>query len=282
MSLKYRIYKQLANITNYLGEYFNSVWYDYPFGRKPKASLNHYLKLAEEASQIIYPEVDKFESQTGYTIQYDWFNKLALHTQIVVKESSLCYAHGRILYSTLSHYLEKHPPNDPYDSVTIWETGTARGFSALCMAKALADQKRSGVIITFDLLPNDKKMFWNCIDDLDGPKTRYQLLSPWKTLVDNFIIFQQGDTKIGLPRVKSGRINFAFLDGSHNYEDVLFEFRQIGDYQLSGDIIVFDDYTPNIFPGLVKAVDEICESHDYKRTDIKGNSERGYVIAIKN
>ena len=282
MSLKYRIYKQLAKITYYLQEYFNSVWYVYPFGREPKASLKHYLKLAEEASQKIYPEVDKFELQTGYTIQNNWLNKLALHTQIVVKKSLLCYAHGRVLYSALSRYLAEHPPNTPYDPVTIWETGTARGFSALCMAKALADQQRPGTIISFDLLPHDKKMFWNCIDDLEGPKTRLQLLLPWKTLVDNFIIFQQGDTKLGLPRVKSGRINFAFLDGSHTYEDVLFEFRQIADYQLSGDIIIYDDYTPNMFPGLVKAVDEICESYNYQRTDIKGNSERGYVITIKN
>ena len=32
------------------------------------------------------------------------------------------------------------------NSLTILETGTARGFSAICMSKALIDQKKSGFV----------------------------------------------------------------------------------------------------------------------------------------
>ena len=150
------------------------------------------------------------------------------------------------------------------------------------MARALADQNRAGTIISFDILPHDIKMYWNCIDDHEGPKSREKLLLPWKELIDNSIIFHQGDTRLELPKVKAGRINFAFLDGAHTYKDVLFEFSHIREHQMPGDIIVYDDYTPAQFPGIVQAVDEICMKYNYNRTDLKTPSGRGYVIAIKN
>ena len=45
---------------------------------------------------------------------------------------------------------KSHPPNSTHDEPTIWETGTARGFS-LCMAKALQGQRRLGVILNFNV-----------------------------------------------------------------------------------------------------------------------------------
>ena len=58
------------------------------------------------------------------------------------------------------------------------------------------------------------------------------------------------------------RINFAFLDGAHSYEDVLFEFNIIEKHQEQGDVIVFDDYNEKLFPGIVKAVDKISEKFE--------------------
>ena len=62
----------------------------------------------------------------GYKIEYDWFHELALHTQIVIKKSELCYQHGRVLYSTLSAYINQNDCN----YINIVDIGTARGFSA--------------------------------------------------------------------------------------------------------------------------------------------------------
>ena len=59
---------------------------------------------------------------------------------------------------------------------TIVETGTARGFSSICMSKALIDANTNGKIYTVDILPHDTKMYWNCIDDHDGMKSRKELL----------------------------------------------------------------------------------------------------------
>ena len=138
------------------------------------------------------------------------------------------------------------------------------------------------MILTFDVLPHQTKMYWNCIaDHQQGLLTRAELLRPWQSLLEDYVIFHQGDTRLELPKVQTDRIHFAFLDGAHTYEDVMFEFTQVKDRQLPGDVIVYDDYTPSQFPGLVQAVDEICQHHRYHRTDLKAHSGRGYVVAIK-
>jgi hypothetical protein len=149
------------------------------------------------------------------------------------------------------------------------------------MAKALQNQQRAGLILTFDVLPHQTPMYWNCIDDLNGPRTRTELLEPWQDLLRDYVVFHQGDTKLELPKVQTERIHFAFLDGAHTYKDVMFEFAQIREQQQPGDVVVYDDYTPQQFTGIVKAVDEICETYRYKRTDLQAHSGRRYVVAVK-
>jgi predicted O-methyltransferase YrrM len=253
-------------------------WHDYPFGRQPRASKERYMELWEEAKAQKYPEIDAYEKESGHKLKTKWLNDLALHTQIVVKDSNLCYQHGRVLYSALSTYLENTKANQ---SITILETGTARGFSATIMASALKDAKRFGKIITFDLLPHTTKMFWNCIDDHEGPKTRQELLSPWKPLIDEHVIFIENDSRIGLARTAMGRINFAFLDGAHTYDDVMMEFGTVIKAQEKGDVIIFDDYNEELFPGIVKAVDEGCVKWGYNKVVLRSRDARAYVIATK-
>ena len=273
--------RKLNPVRRKLEYYSNAYWYDWPFGQEPRASKEEYLRLAKEISKLTYPKIDEYEQKTGFAINAKWLHELALHTQVVIKESPLCYAHGRVLYTALSQYMSEQKKTSSSERLTIWETGTARGFSALCMAKALKDQQRPGTILTFDILPHNTTMYWNCIDDLDKPKTRAELLQPWHSMIQSFVIFHQGDTRLELPKVHAERIHFAFLDGAHTYEDVIFEFQQIRDCQKIGDIIVYDDYTPQQFPGLVRAVNEICENNQYQRTDLQANSGRGYVVATK-
>ena len=259
----------------------NKFWFNYPFGEKVQASHEEYLQLASKVKLEEYPQIDDYEKKIGYKVDIKWLDELALHTQVVIKESPLCYAHGRLLYTTLSNYINKQKNLSPVNRITIWETGTARGFSSICMAKALYEHKQAGAILTFDVLPHNIKMYWNCIDDIEGPKTRRELLKPWEFLLENYIIFHQGDTALELQKMRAERIHFAFLDGAHTYDDVMFEFSQIKYFQKSGDIIVYDDYTPQQFPGLVQAVDEICKNYNYKRIDIQAHFGRGYVVAVK-
>ena len=276
ISLK-RKFKKLLQLIGYF--LINSGKPDSPFVRT-EGTEDVFKKLSVEASHETYEEVKKYEDLSGSAIDKEWLKELALHTQIVIKRSKLCYAHGRVLYAALSRYLSSTNKTNE-DGVTIIETGTARGFSSLCMAKALSDHNRTGKILTFDLIPNDELMYWNCIDDLDGMKTRLDLLNPWKNLVDNFIIFIEGNTRETLKSISTGRVNFAFLDGAHTYDDVMFEFFQIKDKQLPGDVIVYDDYSSKLFPGIVKAVDYICSDFGYDRMDIISEEERIYVVATK-
>ena len=272
--------KVMRGFSYWFDNVINSHWYNFPFGNKAWADKNTYVKLWKQECENIYPEIDLYEKRLGYSVNPDWIMDLALHTQVVIKNSPLCWQHGRILYSTLSSWLNEHQ-GEEYKALTIWETGTARGFSSLCMSKELFEMGREGRIVTFDVLPHNKKIYWNCIDDLEGPKTRSELLNSWKKLVSRYIIFQQGDSKLNLKKVATDRIHFAFLDGSHSFDDVMFEFKQIKDFQKSGDVIVYDDYNIDQFPGLVKAVDEICKEFRYKIEVIFAHDARGYAITTK-
>lgn len=251
--------------------------YHNPLTKKALAENEQYVQIWKEAKEKKYLLIDEYEEKTGFKIDIDWYNELALHTQVVIKKSDIVYVHGRLLYSSLRTYLSKHN----VQNINIIETGTARGFSALCMAKALNDSQIFGKIITFDVLPHNHKMFWNCIDDTEGKKTRAELLSPYNDLTEKYIFFHQGNTKIELPKLQTDRVHFAFLDSAHNYYYLMSEFENLKDKQQKGDIIFFDDYTPKLFPGVVKAIDEICENFNYSKEIITISEQRAYLIAEK-
>ena len=78
------------------------------------------------------------------------------------------------------------------------------------------------------------------------------------------------------------KIDFAFLDGSHEYEDVKLEFEFVDKRNKKGDIIVLDDYTPTKFDGIVKLVKEIKSKKSYNLHFLDNNKDRGYVILKKN
>jgi predicted O-methyltransferase YrrM len=181
------------------------------------------------------------------------------------------------LYATLARYAREHAG----DHLTIVETGTARGFSALCMAKALDDGGAAGRIVSFDVLPHDVAMLWNCLRDAEGPRTRAELLHEYAGLIERHVMFHRGDTRRELARLSVPRVHFAFLDSVHEYDHVMAEFSSIRGRQRPGDVLFFDDYTIESYPGVVKAADEICRDHRYSATVVAANARRRYLIAEK-
>ena len=160
-----------------------------------------FLSLHKNAIEKSYIKVNQFEEKLGYTIDKKWFNDLSLITQTCIKNSELNFNHGRILYCLIRKYIQYNLENNS-KNITILETGTARGFSSLCMSKAINDSAISGRVITIDCISHNTKMFWGCISDFDGEKTRGELLSNWHEELSN-IIFIHGWTtetlnKIGL------------------------------------------------------------------------------------
>lgn len=267
------IFDRLAYI-----HYFNN-----PLSNLPLANLEKYNELLKKADKNTYsiPGVDLLEKRNGYYINREWLKSLAFITQVTIKESELNYAHGRVLYSVLREYLLSLKQENK--TVNIIETGTARGFSVICMANALYDSKYEGSICTLDVLPHFKKMYWNCaMDWTTGKQSRNELISVYDALIERYVVFIQGFTKITLPKVNFSRINFAFLDGSHSYNDVLFEFNIINKRQKKGDIIIFDDHNEKKFPGIVKVVNQIANGLTYNIEIIKNKKTyRDYVIAKK-
>ncbi len=252
-------------------------FYNQPFSNEPLGNRNEYLSIWEKAKSESFPKIDEVEAKYGYAIDIEWMHELALQTQVVKKESDICYQHGRLLYTTLSHYISENSSN----YINILETGTARGFSSLCMAKALHDNKANGKILTLDVLPHTTEMYWNCIEDTNGPCTRESLLSKYKDLTEEYIIYSQGYTDVQLSKISIPRVHFAFLDAAHTFDAVMNEFSYVENKQSQGDYIFFDDYTPALFPGVVDAIDKICEENQYSKEIITISEQRGYVIARK-
>ena len=148
------------------------------FGNKIITTEDEYLKIFNKVKNKEYSEVSQLEKSLGYKIDSNWLNELALLTQVTVKESNICYAHGRVLYSLLAKYSSENKNL----SLQILEIGTSKGFSSLCMAKALEDYHHKGNILSLDIIPNDTKIYWNSISDKMEKKTRTELLQKWSNL----------------------------------------------------------------------------------------------------
>lgn len=260
----------------WVNERFDAKWNKDPLCKAPLASVEDYRALFEQARRKQDPAADGIEAETGFAVDRAWLDDLALHTQIVKKKSDLAYPHGRVLYSLLRKYIVDS--GEPF--ITVLETGTARGFSALCMARAIADSGVQGRVVTLDVLPHLKPIYWNCIDDNDGKKSRAELLAPWSDLA-RMITFLQGDTLMMLPRVGLDRINFAFLDAQHIKRSVLHEYRMIKSRQQRGDIIYFDDVTPGPFDGVVAAVEQVRQENEYQVRHLALYPQRGNAWAVK-
>ena len=273
--MKLEILKKLKNAILFRNK---NPYYNNPFGQKPLASRDEYLSIWKDAKNELYPIIDEYEINMKHKIDSNWFHELALHTQVVIKESEICYQHGRILFSTLCDYIE----NNNVKNVNILDIGTARGFSAVVMASALDSMNAQGEITTIDPLPHHHKMYWNCIDDLEAKKSRGEILARYDTLINMYINFLEGEFQSAIKELLYERIHFAFIDAIHEYENVMYEFKYINQLQKHGDIIIFDDYNNKLFPGVVKAVDEICQDYSYSKKVITANDQRGYVVAVKN
>lgn len=277
-------------IKKYLKKFIEKIYFlpffykplpTHPFGKKIIANENKYLDLFKKAIKQDDKKVIEFETSCGFSVDIKWFNKLALHTQVVIKKEEINFFHGRLLYSLLSKYVyENRQKYSLIKPICILETGTARAFSSICMSKALIDNDCEGIITTIDAIPHYEKIYWNCIDDNEGPKSRLELLERWHIELQK-IIFIQGWTTDVLARLGLGRINFAFLDAQHTKEDVLKEFIYVSKRQNAGDIVVFDDVTKELFPGVCEAIEFIEDNFSYRVERVSFTKKRGYAIATR-
>lgn len=280
MNIKLKILQLIKafSLAEKTDEFIYFRWNNNPYLNSPNKK-SYYAKLYKKVIKKKYPFIDKIEKELGFRINKKWLNELAFHTQVVKKQSEINYQHGRVLYSLLRAHIKKNK----LLYVNIFETGTARGFSSLCMAKALNDHHTFGKILTLDILPHNRPIYWNIIDDSQGKKTRKELLAKYSKLLNNYIIFFQNYSEIGIKHIDMGRIHFAFLDGNHTADTLCKEIEYVVSRQKKGDMIVFDDYDEKQFPEVVSAVDEFLKTNNYEARKYRADKSltRFYVCATK-
>ena len=270
-------------IPKFIKLFLKDIYYSFTgnyITKKAKGNKKNYLQIYEAISAKKYNQIDRFISSHNLKeIDKNFINDLALISQISIKKSEVNYQHGRLIYSILNNYIKLNQNN--LNNFLFIDVGTAKGFSSVIISKCAMDSAVNYKIFSFDLIPHNKKIFWNSIKDIEGKSSREELLKDYKDYTNN-VKYIKGRTKNKFKIISSyERINFAFLDGSHDYDDVKFEFNFIKKKQKKGDIILFDDVTDGHFNGIVKLVNEIYQNQEYEIEKINSSIFRGYAIATK-
>jgi len=261
-------------------KYFFLPFPSHNFGFNRKLSKKKYLDLFKKIKKKKYPNINKIEKKFLRKINTNYLDKLALTTQITHKKNQINYQHGRLLYGYLYNLIKLKKLR----FINIFETGTARGFSSICMSRAIIDTKIKGKIDTIDILPHNQKMMWNSIHDHDGPLTRRQLLNPWSKEMKNINFIQDWSISyIDKKKNNLKRYNFAFLDAAHDFKSAYKEFLFVSKNQKKNDIIFFDDINKTSFKDLFKIKKFLTEN--FKKYDfnfLKNTKNRSYLIANRN
>lgn len=257
-----------------LEKILNLISFKFHFPKK-LGTKQDYLNIYEKTINFDYPQIEKYQNKSGFSISKPWIDELALHTQVVKKASKINYQHGKVLYSTLRKYLSENF----LEEINIFESGTARGFSSICMSKALIDSNQKGTIYTTDIIPHLKKMYWNIIDDhTRGKLTRLQLLEKWNKELKNIKFYTMKSSEF-FKKNNINRINFAFLDAVHDSLNISKEFEYVKNRQIKGDIIIFDDFDDQYQSLKNFIVNTVPNLYEYQI--LESDINRHYFIAKK-
>jgi hypothetical protein len=219
-------------------------------------------------------EIENLFKEFGNAADKEFIEKIAYYTQLVIKKNPPNFNHGYLLHYALSKYLSSITKRD---SLFLLDIGTARGFSSLVMSYVLQEENFNAAIISIDKISHTKKVKWNSILDEELGISR-------KDIVERFsestkVIFLKGKSKKILNNLNLPRVNFAFVDGDHRWGSLKTEVVYLMNNQKQGDVILFDDYTPRIYPGVSKAVNFLNGAYSI---EIFGDvSVRGYALLTK-
>jgi predicted O-methyltransferase YrrM len=151
---------------------------------------------------------------------------------------SIGYPAWNLLYYSLLCSL---PAREP----VVIETGTNLGFSTIVLAQALADAGRGGTVRTVDIDPDAIAKARDHVD---------------RAGLSAHVEFVTGDSVAFLRGLDVERIDFAFLDGSHEQDDVLAEFDLVRSRVVAaGGKIYFDNTSAG---GVAEALAEIRRRGD--------------------
>lgn len=150
----------------------------------------------------------------------------------LARKTSVTRRSGELLYRLIAYF----------KPAIILELGTSLGISTLYLAKASLNSK----VYTME----------GCAAKVEVAKANFQKLGAHNIEVST----GRFDTQLPLVLERAGSIDFAFIDGHHQYKPTVEYFRQVMAKSKEDTVIVLDDIHWSL--GMEKAWKEICNSPD--------------------
>lgn len=150
--------------------------------------------------------------------------------------------HGLILYGMILQL------SDTGRSSVVLDIGTARGFSAMAMARGMADAGIDGHVYSVDIIDHRESRGWHvdkqaADDPLSGIEmSRAEIWERWFPDESAMVTPITARSSEVLSNWRHGPIDLAFLDGSHTYDSVKRELLALDSAIRPGGAIVLDDY----------------------------------------
>lgn len=239
-------------------------------------AADDYFTAFYRETQEKYPILDAFEQGLGYAIPEIKIQTAAMILACPVKVNPPNWQHGRVLYAVAREYLKRSPSRD----LRMLDIGTAKGFSALCLALALEhavaahEHPPAGDIYSVDVIDPAARVRRNTVAEVYGLKTLDEILEPWEPHLRR-VHFSQSTGIEWLERHPE-RVGVAFVDGKHDGHTVIREGRLLAARQEPGDMVVFDDVH---IPSVSQAVHGL--EGDYRVTVIQLLRNRHYAVATR-
>lgn len=134
------------------------------------------------------------------------------------------------------------------DVSTVYNIGTARGHSAVCLARGMTEAGRAGTVHTFDLTPPDEPRDWHVPKQADDDPARGRRLT-MRSLIERFdvptrttdIEFHTGDSNEVLSNWEADPPDLVFHDAEHTYSAVSRAMDLIDGLSEADPVHVFDD-----------------------------------------
>ena len=150
--------------------------------------------------------------------------------------------HGVLLYKLIMEGARGGKP------LVVLDVGTARGFSAITMARAMLDGELEGRVYSVDVIGHHEPLNWHGTkQEADEPLagveiSRSEIWGRWFAEESALVTTINGRSMEVLKDWQHGPIDYAFLDGSHEYEDVRGELEALDSLMAEGGVIVVDDF----------------------------------------
>ena len=150
--------------------------------------------------------------------------------------------HGLLLYKVTMEGARSDGP------LVVLDVGTARGFSAITMARAMLDGELEGRVYSVDVIGHHEPLNWHGTkQEADEPLagveiSRSEIWGRWFAEESGLVTTINSRSMEVLKDWRHGQIDYAFLDGSHEYEDVRGELEALDSLMAEGGVIVVDDF----------------------------------------